>query len=60
MNLNERIAWLRRMPMRWRILFGSQAVIFGVAIKIRVQEIKRAQMLEAKRLELESCAKNDS
>ena len=58
MNLNERIAWLRRMPMRWRILFGTQALIFGTAVKIRMQEIKRAQMIEERRLELEISANN--
>ena len=44
--------------MRWRILFGTQALIFGTAVKIRMQEIKRAQMIEERRLELEISANN--
>jgi hypothetical protein len=46
MNLNERIAWLKRMPLRWRILFGTQAIILTTAIRFRINDIQRAKQMQ--------------
>lgn len=53
MNLTERIAWLRRMPLRWKILFGTQALIFTTAINFRLSDIKRARIMEQHGLKAE-------
>jgi hypothetical protein len=41
----ERLAWLGRMPTRWRILLGSQAVIFMIAVRIRMSDMNRSRQL---------------
>ncbi len=46
MNLKERIAWLGRMPLHWKILFGSQAIIISIAVNYRINDIKRARMIQ--------------
>ena len=54
MKFRERIAWLGRMPLHWKILFGSQAIIMSLAVNFRLNDIKRAKMIEEmKRLENE-------
>mmetsp|Transcript_36955 Transcript_36955/g.42150 ORF Transcript_36955/g.42150 Transcript_36955/m.42150 type:complete len:96 (+) Transcript_36955:94-381(+) len=35
----ERIEWIGRMPMKFRILFGVQAIVFGSAIAFRLNYI---------------------
>ena len=50
MNFQERIAWLGRMPLRYKVLFGTQFVIMSFAAKFRLVDIERAR---AKTLEME-------
>lgn len=45
MNIKERIAWLRRMPIHWKILFTSQFIIFTTAIQFRLSDVKRARLI---------------
>jgi hypothetical protein len=53
MTFKERLAWLGRMPTRWRVLIGGQAIFFAFAIKVRLSDIERGRNLleEQKRLE---------
>ena len=53
MNFKERLAWLGRMPPKWRWLIGSQALFFAFAINVRLRDIQKSRMLleEQKRLE---------
>lgn len=53
MTFKERLAWLGRMPTRWRVLIGGQAIFFAFAIKVRLSDIERGRKLleEQKRLE---------
>jgi cell division protein FtsW (lipid II flippase) len=44
-DIKDRLAWLRRMPTRWRILLGSQAVVFMIAIRIRISDVNRSREL---------------
>jgi len=41
----DRLKWLGRMPLKYRILFGTQAVIFGLAIQFRFMDLKRLEKL---------------
>lgn len=41
----DRLKWLGRMPLKYRILFGTQAVIFGLAIQFRLKDLKRLEKL---------------
>jgi hypothetical protein len=49
MNLQERLAWLRRMPTRWRVLFGVQGVVMFIAVNIRLSDIERARRIAAEK-----------
>ena len=49
MNFQERLAWLRRMPTRWRVLFGAQAFVMFVAINVRLNDIERARQSQLKK-----------
>ena len=40
----ERIAWLGRMPLRYRVLFGTQAVIFTLVLQYRNKQIDRIRL----------------
>lgn len=51
MNFQERLAWLRRMPTKWRVLFGVQGMIMFAAINIRLGDIERARLADAKKAE---------
>jgi hypothetical protein len=42
----QRIAWLGRMPMRYRVLIGSQILLASLAIRFRMKEIERAELRE--------------
>ena len=56
MNFRSRIAWLGRMPMKWRLLFGTQALITCFAIRMRLNNISRAEQIakeEAEKASLE-------
>lgn len=44
-DVKDRLAWLRRMPTRWRILLGSQALVFMIAIRIRLNDVNRSREL---------------
>jgi hypothetical protein len=44
-GFKERLAWLGRMPTRWRILLGSQAVIFMIAVSVRMSDVNRSREL---------------
>lgn len=44
-EIKDRLAWLRRMPTRWRILLGSQAVVFMIAVRIRMSDMNRSREL---------------
>mmetsp|Transcript_5982 Transcript_5982/g.9991 ORF Transcript_5982/g.9991 Transcript_5982/m.9991 type:complete len:85 (+) Transcript_5982:67-321(+) len=39
----DRLAWLGRMPLRYKILFGTQSIIFGMALRFRLMDIERAK-----------------
>jgi hypothetical protein len=55
----QRIAWLGRMPVHYRVLFGTQAVIFGLIMQYRMSEIKRIRLrLEAQQQKEEEAALN--
>jgi hypothetical protein len=43
----DRMAWLGRMPMKYRILFGTQAIIFGLAINFRMMDVHRSRRRNA-------------
>lgn len=47
--MKERLDWLRRMPTKWRILLGSQALVFMVALRFRVKDINRSRELALQR-----------
>ena len=49
MNFQERLAWLRRMPTRWRVLFGVQGVVMYIAVNIRLSDIERARRIAAEK-----------
>ena len=49
MNFQERLAWLRRMPTRWRVLFGVQGVVMYIAVNIRLSDIERARRTTAEK-----------
>lgn len=40
----DRIAWLGRMPLRYKILFGTQSIIFGLAVRFRFVDLNQAQL----------------
>jgi len=49
MNFKQRLQWLGRMPTKWRILIGGQAVFFAFAISVRLRDIEKSRfLLEAK------------
>lgn len=43
----DRLAWLGRMPMKYRILFGTQAIIFGLSIRFRLMDLKKLENSES-------------
>ena len=45
MNFRSRVSWLGRMPMKWRLLFGTQALITCFAIRMRLKNLSRAEQL---------------
>jgi hypothetical protein len=45
MTFKERLQWLGRMPTKWRILIGSQAVFMMFAINVRLRDIERSKLL---------------
>jgi hypothetical protein len=47
--MKERIAWLRRMPTKWRVLLAGQSLVFIVALRIRMNDINRSKELVAQR-----------
>ena len=46
MKFRERIAWLGRMPLHWKILFGVQTVIMSVAFNFRLNDLNRARIIQ--------------
>lgn len=40
----QRMAWLRRMPLQYKILFGTQAIIFTLAVRFRLKDIERIRL----------------
>lgn len=57
MTFKERLAWLGRMPTRWRVLFGVQSVVFMMAVNLRFSDLGRARLAVAE--EEEELEKND-
>ena len=49
MDLKARIAWLGRMPLKYKLLFGSQAMFFTMAVKFRLSDIERAKNVHSLR-----------
>ena len=45
MTFKERLAWLSRMPTKWRILIGGQAIFMAFAIKVRMSDIAKSRMM---------------
>jgi hypothetical protein len=43
-NFNERLQWIKRMPMKWRVLFGSQVIFFSMALNYRFSHITNARV----------------
>lgn len=56
MKFRERIAWLGRMPLHWKILFGSQAIIMAVAFNFRLNDIKNAKMIQERKRQEEAAS----
>ena len=46
MNFKERLAWLGRMPLKYKLLFGSQALFFTMAINMRLNRIDQARQFQ--------------
>lgn len=44
MSFKERLQWLGRMPTKWRILIGSQALFMMFAINFRLRDIERSRL----------------
>lgn len=50
MTFKERLAWLGRMPTKWRVLIGGQALFMAFAVKVRLDDIEKGrQMIEAQK-----------
>lgn len=60
MTFKERLAWLGRMPTRWRVLIGGQAIFFAFAIKMRLSDIERGRRLLEEEKRLESINNNNN
>eukprot|EP00554_Chaetoceros_debilis_P008454 CAMPEP_0194105112 /NCGR_PEP_ID=MMETSP0150-20130528/5343_1 /TAXON_ID=122233 /ORGANISM="Chaetoceros debilis, Strain MM31A-1" /LENGTH=59 /DNA_ID=CAMNT_0038792843 /DNA_START=40 /DNA_END=219 /DNA_ORIENTATION=- len=45
MTFKERLAWLGRMPTKWRVLIGGQALFFAFAIQVRLGDIEKGRKL---------------
>lgn len=43
-KFQERLQWLKRMPMKWRILFGTQLIFFTTALSYRLKDISNARL----------------
>jgi hypothetical protein len=56
----QRVAWLGRMPLKWRVLFGTQAVIFGMAIRFRFKDLGRASLKMEEEKEKEESTESSS
>ena len=52
-RFRERLAWLGRMPLHYRILFGGQAVVMVIAFQYR------QRLIEQRRQELELVEKRE-
>ena len=58
-RFRSRLAWLGRMPTRYRVLFGTQLVFFTIAIKVRLNDIEKARFqLEQQKQEEEKKKEN--
>ena len=42
-KLRESLQWLKRMPMKWRILFGTQIMVFSLALNYRLKVLSDAR-----------------
>ena len=58
MNFKERLQWLGRMPTKWRVLIGGQAVFFAFAISVRMRDIEKSRLLLEARQHAEEAARD--
>lgn len=49
----QRIAWLGRMPIKYRFLFATQFLILSLSMRFRVKELERAQLRQDAEKKLE-------
>lgn len=45
MTFKERLQWLGRMPPKWRMLIGGQALFMAFAINVRLSDIAKGRKL---------------
>ena len=47
-DIKERIAWLRRMPLHWKLLLGGQFLFtcFAISARQAMVEKRRQELLE--------------
>lgn len=57
MTFKERLKWLGRMPTKWRVLFGAQAIFFAFAIRVRLADIERSRKLLEQQQQMRSVDK---
>ena len=46
MTFRQRLAWLGRMPTKWRVLIGGQALIMTLAVSLRLKDIEKSIILQ--------------
>ncbi len=44
-TFKERLAWLSRMPTKWRVLIGGQAIFMAFAIQVRLNDIAKSRLM---------------
>ena len=59
MTFKERLKWLGRMPTKWRVLIGGQALFFAFAINVRLQDIERSRLLLEHNKKMQEMADSD-
>jgi len=58
MNFRERLAWLGRMPLHYRALFGTQFIITAFAMRYRYKLVERRRLkLEAEETGIDTASK---
>jgi hypothetical protein len=58
MSFKERLQWLGRMPTKWRVLIGGQAVFFAFAVSVRMRDIEKSRFLLEARQQAEEISRD--